>query len=119
MPTAETLRHFITRVEQNAHVEAIEEFYAPHASMCENQAAPRVGRNFLVAGERRTLALARSATSTCLRPFSVNADHVVIGWIFHWWDGTVSDMEELAYQRRESDHIAEQQFFYDPAQRVR
>ena len=28
MPTAETLEKFIARVEQNAHVEAVEEFYA-------------------------------------------------------------------------------------------
>ena len=44
MPTADTLERFIARVEQNAHAEAIEEFYTPGASMQENQAAPRVGR---------------------------------------------------------------------------
>jgi hypothetical protein len=33
MPTPATLERFIARVEAGAHVEAIEEFYAEHASM--------------------------------------------------------------------------------------
>ena len=56
MPTAETLERFIARVEQNAHAEAIEEFYTPDASMQENQLPPRVGRDLLVAHERKVLA---------------------------------------------------------------
>ena len=36
MPTSETLERFIARVEQNAHVEAVEEFYTADASMQEN-----------------------------------------------------------------------------------
>lgn len=63
MPSPATLERFIARVEANAHVEAIEEFYAEHASMQENQAPPRVGRETLVAGERATLARARSVAS--------------------------------------------------------
>ena len=42
----------MVRVEQNAHAEAIEEFYAEGASMREKQAAPRVGRDVLVANEQ-------------------------------------------------------------------
>lgn len=49
MPTAETLARFIARVEQNAHVEAIAEFYTADASMQENNASPRRGREALVA----------------------------------------------------------------------
>jgi hypothetical protein len=120
MPTAETLERFIARVEQNAHVEAIEEFYAPNASMQENQTPPRVGRDMLVEGERRTLSLARSVTSSCVRPIFVHGDRVVIRWIFRfeWLDGSVTDMEELACQRWDGERIVEEQFFYDPAQRV-
>ena len=33
MPTPETLERFIARVESNAHVEAIHEFYTEGASM--------------------------------------------------------------------------------------
>ena len=37
---------------------------------------------------------------------------------FEWLDGTVTRMEELAYQRLEGERIAEETFFYDPAQLV-
>jgi len=120
MPTHETLERFIARVEQNAHAEACEEFYTEHASMQENQAAPRIGRANHVANERKVLARARSVQSTCVRPVCVNGDHVVIRWIFHfeWLDGSVTHMEELAWQRWEGERIAQETFFYDPAQRV-
>ncbi len=118
MPTPETLSHFLSRVEQGHHAEAIEEFYLEHGSIRENQSPPRVGRAALVAGERKTLARARAVHTTCVRPVFVSGDKVVIRWIFRfeWLDGTVTEMEELAYQRWEGDKIAEEQFFYDPAQ---
>jgi ribonucleotide reductase alpha subunit len=86
MPSAETLERFIARVESNAHAEAIEEFYTEGASMRENMKEPRVGRANLVERERKVRARARTR------------------------------MEELAYQRWEGERIAEEQFFYDPAQ---
>jgi SnoaL-like domain len=121
MPTEQTLERFIARVEQNAHVEAVEEFYTVDASMQENQSAPRVGRSAHMENERRVLAKARSLTSKCVRPVFVNGDRVVIRWVFdfEWQDGTSTHMEELAYQRWEGERIAEETFFYDPAQRTR
>ena len=120
MPTAETLQRFIARVEQNAHAEAVEEFYTAGASMQENQSTPRVGRDAHVANERAVLARAKTVMSKCVQPIFVNGDRVVIRWIFRfeWLDGTVTRMEELAYQRWEGERIAEEQFFYDPAQLV-
>ena len=120
MPTLETLERFIARVEQNAHAEAIEEFYTADASMRENQGAPRVGRDALAANERRVLARAKSVASKCIRPAFVNGDHTVVRWTFHfeWLDGTSIFMEEVACQRWEGERIAEETFFYDPAQRV-
>ena len=120
MPTAETLEKFIARVEQNAHAEAIEEFYTADASMQENQSAPRVGRDAHVANERKVLARTSSLMSKCIRPIFVSGDKVVIRWIFrfNWKDGTTTEMEELAHQRWEGERIAEEIFFYDPAQRV-
>lgn len=120
MPTTETLERFIARVEQNAHVEAVEEFYTEHSSMQENQLAPRIGRDAHVANERSVLSRAKALKSACVRPVFVNGDHVVIRWIFRfeWLDGTVTRMEELAYQRWEGERIAEETFFYDPAQRL-
>jgi hypothetical protein len=120
MPTAETLERFIARVEENAHVEAIEEFYAKDASMQENQSPPRVGRDLLMSRESAVLAKARSVQSMCVRPVFVNGDHVVVRWVFdfEWLDGTKTHMEELAYQRWEGERIAQETFFYDPAQRA-
>ncbi len=118
MPTPETLERFIATVERNDHVGALESFYAPHASMRENQAAPRVGREAHVASERRVLARAKAVTSTCIRPVLVEGDIVVIRWIFRfeWLDGGVTLMEELAWQRWEGERVVEERFFYDPAQ---
>jgi hypothetical protein len=120
MPTLDTLERFIARVEENAHAEACEEFYTTDATMQENQSPPRVGRDAHVNNERKVMARAESIVSQCVRPVLVNGDHVVIRWIFHfvWLDGTVTHMEELAYQRWEGERIAEETFFYDPAQRL-
>ena len=120
MPAQDVLERFIARVESNAHVEAIQEFYTQDASMQENMAPPRVGREALVAHEAAALARATSVQSSCVRPVFVNGDHVVIRWIFEfaWKDGTTGRIEELAWQRWEGDRIAQEQFFYDPRQFV-
>ena len=120
MPSPDTLERFIARVESNAHVEAVQEFYTEGATLQENQDAPRVGRDAAVANERRVMARARSISSICVRPALVTGDHVVIRWIFRfeWPDGSVTRMEELAWQRWEGERIAEETFFYDPAQRL-
>lgn len=120
MPTESTLERFIARVESNAHAEAIEEFYAEDASMRENHAAPRSGRAGLIENERRVLARAKSVESICVRPVLVDGPIVVIRWIFrfHWLDDTCTEIEELAYQRWDGERIVDEQFFYDPAQRV-
>ena len=118
MPTSETLERFIALVEANAHAEACEAFYTSDASMQENQSAPRVGRDAHVANERRVLARARTVESRCVRPVLTSGDHVVIRSIFRfeWLDGSVTRIEELAWQRWDGESIAEEQFFYDPAQ---
>jgi hypothetical protein len=120
MPSPETLERFIARVESNAHVEAIEEFYTEHATMRENMAPPRLGRATLMAQERATLSRVRSVQSSCVRPVLMNGDTVVVRWIFRFegLDGRVRELEELAWQRWQGDRIAEEQFFYDPSQFV-
>jgi len=120
MPSTETLERFIARVEQNAHAEAVEEFYTADSTMSENMGPPRVGRELHVANERKVMARAASVSSQCVRPVFVNGDHVVIRWIFHfeWKDGSFTHMEELAYQRWEGERMAEETFFYDPLQRT-
>ena len=120
MPSPATLERFIARVEENEHVRAIEEFYAPDASMQENQKTARKGRDLLMAGESKVLERAKSVHSRCVRPVLVHGDHVVVRWQFRfeWKDGTRSEMEELAWQRWEGERIAEEKFFYDPAQLI-
>ena len=114
----ETLERFIARVEENAHADAIEEYYAENASMQENDLPPRVGRDVLLANERAVLARSRSVKSKCVRPVFVNGDHVVVRWIFEFefHDGSRIRMDELAYQRWQGDRIVEEKFFYDPRQ---
>jgi ketosteroid isomerase-like protein len=120
MPSTQTLERFIARVEANTHAEAIEEFYTPDASMQENDLPPRKGRDLLVANERRVLDRMASVTSRCLRPVLVNGDHVVVHWVFEFEtkDGKRVRIEELAWQRWEGERIAEEKFYYDPAQLV-
>ena len=118
MPSNSTLERFIARVEENAHVGAIKEFYAPDASMQENNAPPRRGREVLVANEAKTLSRAKAVRSECIRPVFVSGDLVIVRWRFSftWLDGTTSEIEELAYQRWQGEQVVEEQFFYDPAQ---
>ena len=118
MPSAERLEAFIAAVESGAHDKAIEDYYTLDASMRENQAEPRRGRDVLVAHEKAVLARTAKVESTCVRPVFVNGDHVVIRWIFVFTgqDGRTRRMEELAWQRWEGDRIAQEEFFYDPAQ---
>jgi len=118
MPRPDTLERFIAMVERNEHAEAIEAFYVPEASMQENDAPPRRGRDNLVANERRVLARAKTVESKCIRPVLVNGDHVVVRWVFRfeWGDGSSTRIEELAWQRWEGERIAEEKFFYDPVQ---
>jgi hypothetical protein len=118
MPSPATLEAFIAKVESNAHVDAIRDFYTEDASMRENFEPPRVGRDSLIANEQRALNRAATVTSRCVRPVFVDGDHVVVRWTFEftWKAGGGARIEELAYQRWRGERICEEQFFYDPKQ---
>ena len=118
MPLQATLSRFVSMVEDGEFLKAIEEFYAPSASMQENNLPPRVGKAALLANERKVLEGTRSVTSKCVGPVFVSGDRVVIRWLFHFESttGKVARIEELAYQRWLGEQIVEEQFFYDPAQ---
>ena len=110
MPTPQTIERFTAHVESGAHADV---------TMQGNQMPPRVSWDLWVANERKVLARAKSVTSICVQPILVNGDYfVVVRWIFEsqWLDGKQTHMEELAYQRWEGERIAQEQFFYDPAQ---
>jgi len=118
MPKPETIEQFIAMVESNEHDKAIEKFYTIDASMQENHAEPRVGRDNLVANEKNTLLKVKSLVSKCIRPYFMNGDQVVIRWYFRfeWKNGTTSEIEEIAYQNWQEELIKSEKFFYDPKQ---
>ena len=118
MPSPETVESFICLVERGETVEAMVRFYAEHASMQENAAAPRVGKAALIKHEEAALASIASLKATCVRPYFVSGDFVVIRWVFEIQDktGKTVRFEELTHQRWEGNLMAQEQFFYDPAQ---
>ena len=118
MPLPGTVDRFVARVESGAFVEAVQEFYAQAATARENNQDPLVGKDALLANERKVLAETRTVTAKCLAPVFVSGDHVVIRWLltFETFDGKTKRLDELAYQRWAGDQIVEEQFFYDPRQ---
>jgi hypothetical protein len=118
MPSRERVLALVAMVEKAQFVEAIEEFYHPHASMQENQDPPRVGRDALVAQERATMARFKSMITHPVETLLIDGDQVVIRWAFEFTPpvGPPMVLEELALQRWEGDRIAQEQFFYDPRQ---
>jgi hypothetical protein len=118
MPTRERVQALVATVEAARYVEAIEEFYHPHASMQENLAPPRVGRDRLVADEQATMARFETMVTHPVDVLLVDGDHVVIRWRFEFTpaEGPPMRLEELALQRWDGDRIVEEQFYYDPRQ---
>lgn len=118
MPSRERVLALVAMVEEARFVEAIEEFYHPHASMQENQEPPRVGRDRLVAEERATLARFKTMITHPVETLLIDGDQTVIRWRFEFVppNGPPVVLEELALQRWEGERIAEERFFYDPRQ---
>lgn len=121
MPTRERVQALIDLVERGRFVEAIEMFYHADASMQENFDPPRRGRDALIKGEQRVLTAHREIQTRPVRTFMVEGDRAVINWIFDFVDhaGRAFSLDELAFQLWRGDRIAEERFYYDPAQRAR
>lgn len=118
MPTRARLDEFIAVVERGDHAGAIERFYTEDASMQENTAAPRVGRDVLVAHERGILARTTNVYSKCMASV-VEGDRVAIHWVFELTSasGKVHRVDEVALQEWRGDLIWRERFFYEPAKR--
>jgi hypothetical protein len=118
MPSRETIDAFVAMVEARQYDLAIERFYTEDATMQENLDAPRKGRDVLVEGERRVMATFKEIRARCVAPVFIDGDHVVIRWQFEFVDGsgTVRKLDELALQRWDGESVAEERFYYDPAQ---
>lgn len=105
-------------VESGQGVEALDSFYADHATMRENNEPPRAGKEALLRFERAAQASVVNLRSTCIRPILIAGETCVIRWRFEYTtkDGKAVRFEELAYQRWQGELIEEEQFFYDPGQ---
>jgi ketosteroid isomerase-like protein len=116
MPSRARLDEFIATVESNDHAGAIERYYTEDASMQENAAPPRVGRDVLVAHERAVLEGMAQVHSKCLSS-SVEGDRVAIHWNFELTDksGKTRRFDEIAWQEWRGDKIFRERFFYDPS----
>ncbi|MCX7360227.1 MAG: nuclear transport factor 2 family protein [Alphaproteobacteria bacterium] len=116
MPSKAVLDAFVARVMSGAHAEAIEEFYTEDASMQENFDPPRVGRDVLVDGERKTLARFKSVRTSIVGAPLVDGDVVMINWVFEFehLDGAVMRFDEIARQDWCGDKIWRERFYYDP-----
>lgn len=118
MPNKATVDAFINTVVSGQHAEAIERFYAPHATMQENHHPPRVGRDVLVLHERAALARHREVFTHPVDFFAIDGDRVAIHWVFDFTrlDGKRFTIDEFAYQLWDGEQVVEERFFYDPAQ---
>jgi hypothetical protein len=118
MPSQNVVDRFVATVVGGDYVGAIERFYAPGASMQENQQPPRVGREALVRQEQGVINAFASITCEIVGPPLIAGDHVAIQWRFAFTPagGQTRRLQEIAWQRWEGDQIAEETFFYDPSQ---
>ena len=118
MPAREVIERFVATVEAGRYVEAIERFYTEDATMQENQQPPRRGRDALAAHERSVLARMKEIHTLPGTQVLVHGDRVVIRWRFVlvYGDGRRTALDEIAWQRWSGDLIAEERFYYDPAQ---
>ena len=116
MPSRARLDEFIAAGVSGDHAGAIERYYTEDASMQENAAPPRVGRDVLVAHERTVLSRMSRVESKCVASI-VEGDHVAIHWNFVMTDksGKVRRFDEIALQEWRGDRIFRERFFYDPA----
>ena len=116
MPSRERVAAFVAMVVAGDHVRAIADYYHEEASMQENLQPPRRGRAVLMAHEAKVLQRVKMHTHPD-PTYLLDADRVVINWIFDATskDGITRRLNELALQRWDGDHIAEERFVYDTA----
>jgi len=108
MPTRARLDEFIAVVVSGDHAGAIERYYTEDASMQENAAPPRVGRDGLVERMAKVVSVCVSST--------LEGDRVAIHWNFELTgkDGKVRRFDEVALQQWRGERIFRERFFYDP-----
>src|SRR5262245_56776926 len=116
MPSREIVDEFSAVVESGDHAGAIERYYTEDASMQENAAPPRIGRDRLVAHEKAVLSRMSRVESKCVASI-VEGNNVALHWNFVMTDksGKVRRFDEIALQEWHGERIFRERFFYDPA----
>jgi hypothetical protein len=119
MSISESVNALVALVEQGKFLEAIEQFYAPDATMQENLDPMRVGLPALLENERQVLASVASIALERVGSIAVDEDRAAINWIFLITDakGRKTRLDEIAYQIWRNGKIVKERFYYDPAQR--
>lgn len=109
---------FADRVEAGDFLGAIEDYYAPDASMQENLDPPREGRERLLEHERRVLAGMATMRASRAGPVLVAGDHAAIQWRFAMVtaEGRALELDEVAWQTWRDGRIVAERFYYDPKQ---
>jgi hypothetical protein len=118
MPSRDIVEAFAQRLEAGDFIGAIEQFCTPDAVTYENNAAPTVGRDNLVAKERGVLAASSAVTAVRIGPSLIDGDTVASRWQFSFTnaEGVTRTLEEIAWQTWRGDKLIEERFFYDPRQ---
>ncbi|RXH08325.1 nuclear transport factor 2 family protein [Bradyrhizobium guangzhouense] len=118
MPSRDVVEAFAQRLEAGEFVEAIEQYYTPDAATYENNAAPTVGRDKLIAKERGVLAASKEVRAVRVGPSLIDGDNVASRWVFSFTnaEGVTRTLEEIAWQTWQGDKLIEERFFYDPKQ---
>ena len=118
MPSRDIVEAFAKRLEAGDFIGAIEHFYTADAVTYENNAAPTVGRDKLVAKERGVLAASREVKAMRVGPSLIEGDNVASRWIFSFTnaEGVTRTLEEIAWQTWQGDKLIEERFYYDPKQ---
>jgi ketosteroid isomerase-like protein len=121
MPTRERLEALVAVVQAGRYVEAIRDFYHEDASLQENLQPPRVGRAAQIAREERAAQKFASMRTVSIEAFPAGGDSVAVHSVFELIDlaGRRTRLDQMSLQRWRGDRIAEERFFYDPAQRDR
>lgn len=117
MPSKTIVEEFVATVVGGDHVGAIERYYHEDASMQENGAPPRVGRQTLVAHEKASLSRLQEMRTLPAQAVFIDGDRVAINWIFEMVgkDGKTRRLDEIALQEWRDDKILRERFYYDPS----
>ena len=103
-------------VENRQFLEAIEQFYAPRATMQENGKPPRTGLPALLENERKMLGSVQEWHVCRAESSLLEGINTAIHWVFEFTDkaGHHHRLDEVALQEWSGDKIMHERFFYDP-----